>query len=265
VDIKESVGKAEQFANAAFNAATETLLKESQEQIAQVRGQTAARGILVSGFTVQAIAKIHGARIKKMIQAKLDAFLEGYELYGVQLDDQLINNLINNLMDLRGLLAQQAGRVLPVMTENAPANLHQAYSQMVDTESLVSMNLLRVQVERRRLMPKKGDDSQTRVTNVYHVTGEGARLNVNSTDNSINVISTSKEEIFTAMKAEINSRVSDDRQKEILERLSSLEQAQNSPDFVQRYFDFVGAAANHMTVIAPFIPALTEMLHQALP
>jgi hypothetical protein len=43
-----------------------------------------------------------------------------------------------------------------------------------------------------------------------------------------------------------------------------LEKAQGTKLFAERYTDFISAAANHMTIIAPFIPALSELLKKAL-
>jgi hypothetical protein len=40
-----------------------------------------------------------------------------------------------------------------------------------------------------------------------------------------------------------------------------METAHNTPDYVSRYANFMQLAANHMTVIAPFIPALAALLN----
>jgi hypothetical protein len=59
--------------------------------------------------------------------------------------------------------------------------------------------------------------------------------------------------------------VSDGEERaDILEKLTALEQSQNSPSFGKRYTEFVAAAANHMILLSPFIPALTELLHKTL-
>jgi hypothetical protein len=41
-----------------------------------------------------------------------------------------------------------------------------------------------------------------------------------------------------------------------------LEAAQNQPSFLQRYTEFISFASNHVTVIAPFMPALAELLRK---
>jgi len=45
-----------------------------------------------------------------------------------------------------------------------------------------------------------------------------------------------------------------------LERIDKLEQAQGTPGFLASYQAFMTAAANHMTVLAPFLPALAHLL-----
>jgi hypothetical protein len=42
--------------------------------------------------------------------------------------------------------------------------------------------------------------------------------------------------------------------------VEAMEKAHKTPDFVTRYSNFIALAANHMTIIAPFIPALTALL-----
>jgi hypothetical protein len=67
------------------------------------------------------------------------------------------------------------------------------------------------------------------------------------------------------MRRQIRSSVpANDEQQDILEKLAVLEAAQGSPSFPHRYSEFISTAANHMTLLAPFIPALTEILSKAL-
>lgn len=67
------------------------------------------------------------------------------------------------------------------------------------------------------------------------------------------------------LRQEIESKVTGgDERQDILEKLTALEKSENSPSYKQRYTDFIAAAANHMTLIAPFVPALTELLHKVL-
>jgi hypothetical protein len=104
---------------------------------------------------------------------------------------------------------------------------------------------------------------QPLVTNVYHLSGPNARVNVQSTDQSVNQVVTS-EQLFETLRETIQSGIPKQQQPEILARLDALERAQNDKSFGVRYTEFITAAANHMTILAPFIPALSELLHKVL-
>ena len=81
----------------------------------------------------------------------------------------------------------------------------------------------------------------------------------------MNVVIVSSEQIFTNLRQQIESEIpAGDERRDILEKLTALEQAQNSPSFTKRYSDFIAAAANHMVLLGPFIPALTELLQRTL-
>lgn len=79
------------------------------------------------------------------------------------------------------------------------------------------------------------------------------------------MVTVTNEQLFVKLRDQIKeSPVAPEEQSAILARLDALEQAQNTPSFAQKYAEFIGVAANHMQLIAPFIPALTEMLQKVL-
>jgi hypothetical protein len=55
-----------------------------------------------------------------------------------------------------------------------------------------------------------------------------------------------------------------DEKKGSPEKISAMEKSENSASFKDRYTDFIAAAANHMALIAPFVPAPSEMLQKVL-
>ena len=142
-----------------------------------------------------------------------------------------------------------------------PSGLEEQYPKMVAQAVGLSANLVKTEIDRRRLMTKKNEGSTT----IYNVQGDNARVNVNSTDHSVNVVTKSKEEFFTTLHQRIESGVPDgeERQK-ILSALTALQGSHGKPSFAKHYTDFIAAAANHVVLLTPFIPALTEMLRKAL-
>jgi uncharacterized membrane protein len=83
---------------------------------------------------------------------------------------------------------------------------------------------------------------------------------VNSTDNSINVV-ISESELFTKMKEEITQKVQSDEDRDrILEKVAALEEASDPKTRWERYKDLIAVIGDHMTVLCPFVPALTEWI-----
>lgn len=91
--------------------------------------------------------------------------------------------------------------------------------------------------------------------------GTNARVNINSTDNSVNT--SIEESPFTSIKSAIQHGVPDQAEKsELLSRIAKLEKAKEQGSFTKAYQQLIGSAANHMTILAPFLPALTQMMTQ---
>jgi hypothetical protein len=253
VDNSEEIKIAKQFANTAYTTALEAITKEINEKLIALRTRAAANGTLHSGSTISGAAKLHGERISRLLDARLEGILEGYELYGVPLDEERASRLLEIIMHDRETLLEFTRTPdkldIGILTPDA-------FQSLVDGECDISRASIRLKIERR--MMKKNPSN---VTQVFHLAGN-ARVNTNSVDQSVNVVMSSSEEIFANLREVITSGVQGDEKAEILARLSDLEAAQKSPSVLQLYTEFIAVAANHMTLIAPFIPALTEMLHK---
>ncbi len=93
--------------------------------------------------------------------------------------------------------------------------------------------------------------------NNYHISGS-ERVNIHSIDQSETYhISLSNDEIFD----EILDIAKDiENNQEILTAISKMRQTAGQKSFLSAYNNFIQSAANHMTVFAPFIPALTHLL-----
>ena len=112
-----------------------------------------------------------------------------------------------------------------------------------------------IKFRRRGTFPKGTGGNYT-----IHVTGPNSRVNLHSTDNSTNNVSTSP--IFGEMAKAITESAIDDAEKDRLRQvISTMEAKLNDRDgYRTAYQDFMVAAATHITVVAPFLPALTKLL-----
>ena len=256
------VTNAERFADTAYSAELERISLDYREKLQVSRAQLAARGAARSSMMVRETARINGECAKALLEARLRFLLEGYDLYRVTVDDQVAESTVKGIMQLRGTLVSNAIKTFeadPVTAGFVPTS---AFSQELEQRIGVSANWVRTQIDRRRLTPNKSDVG---VTNIYHIHGHNPRWVTNGNDLSVNIVITSSDQIFANLHKEVSSRIPNgDEQRDILEKLEALKQAQGSGTFGQRYAEFIGVAANHMVLIAPFIPALTEMLKQVL-
>ncbi|MCY1367052.1 hypothetical protein D9M69_539680 [compost metagenome] len=107
-------------------------------------------------------------------------------------------------------------------------------------------------------MNKQSPLQPTQIT--YNVSGTGARVNINSADSSVNIVNTEANKIFAQLKESV-AKIQDPIQRSEIEfSVNEMEKAHGSNDFLQKYQSFITAAANHMTVLAPVLPALTSLL-----
>ncbi|MBZ6485095.1 hypothetical protein [Priestia aryabhattai] len=92
--------------------------------------------------------------------------------------------------------------------------------------------------------------------------GSNNRFNKNSTDHSTNLIYTKTNiTIFDEIRKKLNeAQLNQTKKVELLSQVEDLEEAVDTPNFINRYQKFISSAADHMTVIGPLIPALTELI-----
>lgn len=89
------------------------------------------------------------------------------------------------------------------------------------------------------------------------------RVNLNSTDNSTN-FHISNSQVFNSIRDALNSAtqtsLTQPEREKLLSHVDDMEADVGKPSFMKRYQDFITAGANHMTLLAPFVPALTSLL-----
>lgn len=98
------------------------------------------------------------------------------------------------------------------------------------------------------------------INNTYNVQGPNARVNVNSVDASVNSSTSSSDNIFIGLM-DAASEIQNEAERNAIEAaVTEMQQSQGTESFKNTYKDFIASAANHMTLFAPFIPALVALL-----
>ncbi len=95
------------------------------------------------------------------------------------------------------------------------------------------------------------------------VSGPNSRVNIGSHDSSVNVAIS--DNVFNDIRhALANAGIGSGELAILQKKVAAMEAAEDQGTFSKAYQGFVGGLANHITVVAPFLPALTQML-SALP
>lgn len=106
----------------------------------------------------------------------------------------------------------------------------------------------------------KMDDPQARTQVVFNLTGPGARINMDSVDQSTNVIEVNSERLFAELRGILGREADGDELRRLQEKVDELEAAMGTSGFAAKYADFIALAANHVTALAPVMPALAQLL-----
>jgi hypothetical protein len=117
---------------------------------------------------------------------------------------------------------------------------------------------------KQAMAPADADKAkEAQVNQTFNLHGSNARVNIGSTDNSTNVVHQGVP--FSELRKAIESGVSDGVERTaILQRLSDVEAATDRDSGAKKYQAFIAAAANHMTLIGPYLPALGHWVHSLL-
>ncbi len=94
----------------------------------------------------------------------------------------------------------------------------------------------------------------------FHLHGANSRVNLNSADNSTNIVSTADDRVFVQLHEKVVSIENITAREDIQSRIRELEAASKSGGFLHAYQSFIASAADHMTLFAPLVPVLTQML-----
>lgn len=258
-ELKQKILK---YADPAYAAAYHNSLLQTEERIRATINSLANKGVILSGRAIVEIAKIQSDHINTCVHAKADALLDGYELNGSEIDDWILleaSELRWRMIDSISANEKWAG-----LPPGVPA--FQFFKPELVKNTGAIINTITSQIEKRKLVPKLRPAGS--VQHVYHLHGHNSRVNIQSTDNSTNVVNLTSNELFLQLRGQLSTALHGNVKKEVLERLDELEKAQNTPRFGLSYTRFMAVAADHWTLISPlitpYLPALSEMLHKAL-
>jgi len=136
-----------EYTNTAYDAALHDSNRLTVSRIAETKARLAQRGVILSGQTVHEIAKIQGDHINTVVQAKADALLDAYELYGAEIDDAILTDVRSLRAALVGYISKDSG-----LPPGVPAL--QMFQPLLETNTGAIVNSISCQIEQRKVVPK---------------------------------------------------------------------------------------------------------------
>jgi hypothetical protein len=92
-----------------------------------------------------------------------------------------------------------------------------------------------------------------------HVTGSNSRVNIASTDRSTNVVV--EGDVFGNLTAALRKNVRESPELDrLIAAIEEMRAKQKTPGFAAAYQKFVSISADHLGIIAPFLPALANFI-----
>jgi hypothetical protein len=102
------------------------------------------------------------------------------------------------------------------------------------------------------------------VTNIYNVHGPNARINNQSIDQSHNLVGVGEDELFQKLKDVIQSAGVETSQRDLLlKSVDEMHASAGQSTFASKFQSFIALAANCITVVTPFLPALANLAASA--
>lgn len=120
-----------------------------------------------------------------------------------------------------------------------------------DIPSIVELTVHKIGIPRRAQAPP--------AQNVYNLSGPHSRVNINSTDNSVNVTH-SETSLFAAVRQAVDQVDDRDLREKLHFLVGQMEETQKTPSFAHHFKEFAALAANVITVVGPFLPRLAQLL-----
>ncbi|WP_336073683.1 hypothetical protein [Priestia megaterium] len=119
-----------------------------------------------------------------------------------------------------------------------------------------------LEVRKRTSLSDYGEGTTFIDQSVNHFNGNNNRVNKHSTDNSSNQIYEKTEiSVFNQLREKLaKSDIPETKKNEIINRVEELEKAIGTSNALSKYQNLISSAADHMTVLTPFIAPLTILL-----
>lgn len=218
----------------------------------------ARRGLLISSVSLGSLLEAH---IKILEQMSAQSWNEMKRVT----DEVRIAPYAEMENDLTALLSARLICIKNILRRSIEVNDKSGHAKMALPQfderykSVESKYKNEVGIYCAALNAKVADPNHMSANITYNLHGNNLRININSHDYSVNIANSKI--VFDEIRKVIDSNITEENLKEGLHaKTTEMEQNIGKSSFLQKYSEFMALAANHVTVFAPLLPALTQFL-----
>ena len=137
-----------------------------------------------------------------------------------------------------------------------PSNLIEEYLVLDPGYFSVGPYRFQTKVQKKSSLPPQRQVSPTTIFQI----GDNPKVNINSEDNSINTVTENDFRQFEDIKKALMNQISDEKERTIcINSLNELQESVGKKTYIEKYQQFIATAANHIAIISPFLPYLTQL------
>ncbi|HET6844440.1 MAG TPA: hypothetical protein VFK06_22565 [Candidatus Angelobacter sp.] len=245
------------------NVRQEAATEKYQAQLAEIRGQMAANGLAPSGMQRAHEWRVKEEHLESLATEYVQAAIETCNLYDIPLTPLMCSCFIKAAGEF---LDVQFGYLLNSQAKGiADVRVPLSVIQQGNHRSIKIMNRIKLAVETARVQDSKQRSAMAKEKEspqvLYNVSGPNARINIQSTDLSTNIVNVESAALFDNLRNVIQESIQDaDAAKRLSEQVDAMQVAAGTKTFLAAYQQFVSMAADHLTLFLPFVPALTQLL-----
>jgi hypothetical protein len=179
------------------------------------------------GAVQAAVNQRHVQCVRESLTSLRNSYVRAYEQEDVDLTAADIDEIEREMRQgVEGLWRARA--------ELEPRSVGIGFREALDQgvrEQRLELVLAMKRMQRDRAFPRRTDVAARQV---YNVSGPNARVNINSTDSSVNVVTVASSQLFANLRSTIDQEIAPGRKHdELLGLVDELEKAQNKPEFSQ--------------------------------
>lgn len=236
---------------------------DHRERLIRFRAESAARGSLLTGGQLLTEWQLSEQFVEMMATGTLEAALETCELYEIPLDQDLSSCIES---EIKGFIETQFRHALrnhstSIGGSTLPTNIMDVFAERIPAATFNIVNPIQVRLEKARVQSARvAPHKESSVNQIFNVHGPNARVNIDSTDNSTNVVHQGVP--FEEIRKSIEAGVADAGERTtMLTALADLQSASDQESGSKRYQAFIASAHHHMALLGPYLPALGHWVH----